>query len=525
MPTKLTTTTAAVLVAILLASGCSLVEDLAGDLERTGTSTELAATGGTLIVRSETVPAGQAGSFQFTGVPTGTISSEATLIVADLAPGTYTTTEVNPAPDFDVSRVECDDGDSTTASSGDATTRTAVFNLDPGETITCTFTNTRRGSLVVAGRTIPDGAGGSFQYTGVPSGTIPSNGTLVVSNLTPGTYTTTEVDPAPDFDLAAVECDDVGSATASSGDPSTRTAVFNLDPGELITCTFTNARRGVAVVASRTVPDGANGSFQFTGVPSGTVPGDGTLVVANLTPGTYTTTEVDPAPDFDLTAVECDDGSSNTVSLGDAATRTAIFNIDPGETVTCTFTNSEPTAVVSPTVVAGGSGSGSSTSGDDGSGPTGGRGINPFQDPDDLFDDFPLPADLPPGSGTFNAPKAGPWSVTNFAGQMNCGSMGLPIAASPPETGVLEVLDGGNTLVGTGLQDAQGASITLRADPNINGRYTGTFQGMEQGVPVTINYFWQVVTDEYIVGFLTASVTAEGVSCAVYRSFEMHFSG
>jgi hypothetical protein len=34
-----------------------------------------------------------------------------------------------------------------------------------------------------------------------------------------------------------------------------------------------------------------------------------------------------------------------------------------------------------------------------------------------------------------------------------------------------------------------------------------------------------VVTDEHIVGFLTASVTSEGVSCEVYRSFELTYTG
>jgi hypothetical protein len=65
----------------------------------------------------------------------------------------------------------------------------------------------------------------------------------------------------------------------------------------------------------------------------------------------------------------------------------------------------------------------------------------------------------------------------------------------------------------------------LTAQPEITGRYAGAFEGSEQGVPVTINYFWQVVTDEYIVGFLTASVTSQGVSCEVYRSHEMSYTG
>ena len=44
-------------------------------------------------------------------------------------------------------------------------------------------------------------------------------------------------------------------------------------------------------------------------------------------------------------------------------------------------------------------------------------------------------------------------------------------------------------------------------------------------MPVTMNYFWQVVTEEYIVGYLTASVTAEGVTCTVYRPYELVYSG
>jgi energy-converting hydrogenase Eha subunit B len=252
-------------------------------------------------------------------------------------------------------------------------------------------------------------------------------------------------------------------------------------------------------------------------------------VASNLTPGTYTSTEADPAPDFELTEVDCDDSGSATPSSGDASTRTAVFNLDPGETVRCTFTNTQPGAILTPTLTAGGSGAGgdASTGGDQppGRDASPGEGINPFENPDGDFEDFPLPDDLPPDAGTYISPKPGPWSVTHFAGQMNCGAFSLAISASPPESGTLEVLDGGQTVIGTGLEAAQGVSITMNADPGINGRYTGTFQGMEQGVPVTIDYFWQVVTDEYIVGFLTASVTSEGMSCTVYRPYEMVYTG
>ena len=509
-----------VLLALTVA-GCSLV---AGPDESSGVAPEVPDPGasageetGSLVISAVTVPAAQAGSFTFTGVPSGTISVENTLVVADLTPGTYTTTQVDPAPDFDLTAVECDDGDSATPSSGDAQTRTAVLNLDPGETINCTFTNAQRGSAVIATQVDPEGSEGSFLFTGVPSGTIPANGTLVVANLTPGTYTTTEFNPAPEFDLTAVECDDGASATTSGGDPSTRSAIFQVDPGEMVTCTFTNTRRGTAIVATQVSPESAEGEFLFTGVPSGTIPANGTLVVTGLPPGTYTTTEADPEPAFELTDVSCDDGDGGLASSGDASTRSAIFNVDPGETVQCLFTNALVETEEELAEVAGGDGS----SGSEAEGPS---GTNPFDDPDPAMERFPLPEDLPPDAGTYSAPKAGPWTVVNYAGRMSCDAFSLDIPASPPESGILEVLDGGQTLIGSGLQEDE-ASITMNAHPEITGRYTGAFEGTEQGVPVTINYFWQVVTDEHIVGFLTASVTSEGVSCEVYRSYELTYTG
>jgi hypothetical protein len=290
----------------------------------------------------------------------------------------------------------------------------------------------------------------------------------------------------------------------------------------MVTCTFTNTQRGTLVITSKTNPEGSSGNIQFTGVPTGTISANGTLVVANLTPGTYTSTEVDPAPDFELTAVECDDGDSPTASSGDPSTRTAVFNLDPGETVNCTFTNTTPEAIsdVGTPVVGGspGNGNGEGDGNGDGIG-----GENPFITPDEDLEDFPLPDDLPPDAGTYAVPKEGPWSVTHFAGQMDCSSLILDIPASPPDSGVLEVLDDGETIIGTGIEDAQGVSITMNADPNYIGRYTGSFQGQEQGVPVTINYFWQLVTDEHIIGYLTSSVTSEGITCTVYRPYEMFY--
>ncbi|MDX1691973.1 MAG: hypothetical protein R3290_13220, partial [Acidimicrobiia bacterium] len=61
------------------------------------------------------------------------------------------------------------------------------------------------GTIVVAVETEPPGSAGTFAVTGVPSCAytdegpaepcIPAGGTLVVTDLEPGTYTTTMVDP------------------------------------------------------------------------------------------------------------------------------------------------------------------------------------------------------------------------------------------------------------------------------------------------------------------------------------------
>jgi hypothetical protein len=109
---------------------------------------------GTAEVRVLTDPPGAGGTFDTSGVP-GTYSGEPrradplahgeSFAEPDLPPGTYTTTLHDPAPGFDVVDVSCDDGGSTTPSSGDAVTRTAVINLDRGEHVTCTFTVAQRG--------------------------------------------------------------------------------------------------------------------------------------------------------------------------------------------------------------------------------------------------------------------------------------------------------------------------------------------------------------------------------------------
>lgn len=238
-----------------------------------------------------------------------------------LNPGSYSVSET-PTPDWDLTSATCDNSNAPGA-----------ITLAAGQTVTCTFTNTQRGKIIVKKVTNPTGAAGSFTFTGDASGPIGDGGAITVSSLQPGTYTSTEADPTPSFDLTAIGCDDGSSATPSTGSIATRTATFKVDPGETVTCTFTNTQRGHIVVVKKTNPVGSPQAFMFTPSYNGGTTFALTDGQSNdsgpLVPGGYSVTETVPAG-WDRTSAACDNlDSPSSVTLG------------AGKTVTCTFTNTQ----------------------------------------------------------------------------------------------------------------------------------------------------------------------------------------
>ncbi len=99
---------------------------------------------------------------------------------------------------------------------------------------------------------------------------------------------------------------------------------------------------GSIVIVKETNPAGGLG-FGFTHdipPPDAFSLDDGqTMSFLDVVPGTYTVTESDPSPLTLLTALTCDDGGSTTPSTTSVGTRAATIEVDPGETVTCTWTN------------------------------------------------------------------------------------------------------------------------------------------------------------------------------------------
>jgi hypothetical protein len=99
-----------------------------------------AATTGTIRIVKATTPAGGSG-FGFTDNVPGsggsfTLNDGGTRTFSNVAPGTYTITENNPAG-YSLTDVVCTDTDS----SGNPVTRTATVHLQAAETVTCTFRN------------------------------------------------------------------------------------------------------------------------------------------------------------------------------------------------------------------------------------------------------------------------------------------------------------------------------------------------------------------------------------------------
>ena len=276
------------------------------------------------------------GAFSFTsstlgGFDLNTSSGTASTSFDLLVPGSYDVTETVPTG-WDLTNVSCDDGSAP-----------GSIGLDPGETVTCTFENTKRGGIVVVKNTI--GAEGTFSYTSSTLGGFDlttTGGTASTSFdlLVPGSYDVAETVPTG-WDLTASSCDD-GSSPGSIG----------LDPGETVTCTFTNTRRGKIVVVKNTA--GGDGTFSFTSSTLGgfdltTASGTASTTFDLLVPGSYDLSETVPTG-WDLVA-SCDDGSAPG-SIG----------LDPGETVTCTFTNTKRGSIVVVKNTIGGDGTFSFTS-------------------------------------------------------------------------------------------------------------------------------------------------------------------
>jgi hypothetical protein len=186
------------------------------------------------------------------------------------------------------------------------------------------------GVIIVEKQTVPDGSPQGFEFSTSygPNFVLADDETNNSGPLTAGFYAVAEVNIPPGWSLTSATCDD-------GSDPST----IGLDSGETVTCTFLNDQLvGTIIVEKQTDPDGAPDVFTFNGDAAGAIRDGEQIVLGNLQPGTYSSTETVPAS-WSLMDITCDDANST----GDVGTATATFQLEAGETVKCTFSNRQTT--------------------------------------------------------------------------------------------------------------------------------------------------------------------------------------
>lgn len=290
---------------------------------------------GSITVAKQTEPDGSTEQFDFAGdAPLGNFAlADGQTRTVSVDPGTYSVTELEKGG-WDLTELSCGDGSSTSG-------RTASVGISPGESVTCTFRNTKEASITIEKQTEPQGATTQFDFAG--SGPLGNFGLADdqarTVSVDPGSYTVSEL-ATPGWDLSEVDCSDSG-LTAGPG------VTIDVAPDESVRCVFTNVQRGwVKVRALTDPPEGAAGGvFAFTADPplESFQLTDGQAYERQLPPGTYALRQ-EPAAGYSLASVGCDDADST----GSASARSATVRLAAGEAVTCSFTARRLTAIVEP---------------------------------------------------------------------------------------------------------------------------------------------------------------------------------
>jgi hypothetical protein len=229
-----------------------------------------------IIVDKVTLPSGSVASFDFTptgyGAPFSLTDAAAPNDSGFIAGGNYSVAEAAKLH-WDLTLLNCTStipaggaGTSSATYSGETVAdplfhlgdTTANIALQAGATVTCTYTNTQHGHVIIVKNTV-NGCG-DFSYTSTGGNGLTSPFSLATCpadatpnsdshdfEVKPGAFTVTEgalpLDLTGTWHFTSLSCaDTTGTDSTPNETPSTtiQVATINVSPGETVTCTYVN---------------------------------------------------------------------------------------------------------------------------------------------------------------------------------------------------------------------------------------------------------------------------------------------
>jgi Prealbumin-like fold domain len=266
--------------------------------------------------------------------PNGTMPAQTVFNLTDTTARSVTESDPHAAaPQFDLTNLSCTQTDgglgvgSLTTNLG---TRTVSFTPKEGQFISCTFVNTEdiiftRGRIIVDKVTNPGGDTTSFNFTptygssfSLTDAATPNDSGLMM----PGTYSVAETANAAYVTTA--------TCTSSLGHPADNPSSIDLAAGEVVTCTFTNAKKPKLTV-TKVVVNNNGGTKVIADFPLFVDAGSVASGVQNtFSAGSHTVSET------------TDPNYTSTIS-GDCASDGSI-TLAAGDVKACTITNDDKPA-------------------------------------------------------------------------------------------------------------------------------------------------------------------------------------
>mgnify|MGYP000859424426 CR=1 FL=1 len=294
-----------------------------------------------IIVKKLVAPTTDLTKFTFTGGLEGSIGHNETISKIVL-PGTYSVSETLPTG-WALTDLICSDTDSTV----DKTTGTATYVVGNNEGVTCTYTNTKLGSISGHKWVDADGLEGTANdRTPVSGWTIfidfdedgiqdegetritDENGYYEFTNLLPGIYTVKEIFPLNSGwyylivsektvkYVAGINVENVNFVNVEYGSIKVLKNVDGNGDGDLLD--------DVDII----------GSTDWSWTINDTNAGSTGTTKSNLTPGTYTIKETGGSKNFHIVSLNCT--GSTGITIDDSV---ATVSLKSGEDVVCTYTN------------------------------------------------------------------------------------------------------------------------------------------------------------------------------------------